>query len=111
MKTTTVGIDCGMRRKKGVTPVAILGSADFDAGNVDPATLAFGPDGALAVKGVGLEDVNEDGFLDLVTRYVTEALRPMRSSLVTATRSTSRRRTARSSASRARRWARVPLAS
>ena len=54
----------------GVIPVAILGSDTFDVTEVDPGTVVL--DGAAArVKGKSgktgsLEDVNDDGFDDLV---------------------------------------------
>jgi len=60
----------------GVIPVAILGSADFDASTVDPFTVAL--DGAaVRVKGKSgnagsLEDVNGDGFQDLVVQITDE---------------------------------------
>jgi hypothetical protein len=59
---------------RGVIPVAILGSDSFDAAEVDVATLAFGPAGAVPVDKTGgrLEDVNADGFTDLVSRFRTE---------------------------------------
>ncbi|MEJ2183242.1 MAG: PKD domain-containing protein [Nitrospirota bacterium] len=55
----------------GVIPVAVLGSADFDVNNIDPSTVQLE---GLAVKAVGkgnkllshIEDVNGDGFDDLV---------------------------------------------
>lgn len=58
----------------GVIPVAILGTADFDATQVDPYTLTLE---GLPVKAVGksekllahYEDVNGDGFLDLVVQF------------------------------------------
>ncbi|MCL7938001.1 MAG: hypothetical protein M8860_13005 [marine benthic group bacterium] len=64
----------------GTIPVAILGAAEFDVTTVDPLSLAFGPaDGPwtspvhdLGIPGVfddHLQDVNEDGFIDLVTHY------------------------------------------
>ncbi len=63
---------------KGVIPVAILSSADFDASTVDPFTITLA-DVAVKVKGKSgnagsLEDVNDDGLLDLVVHVYTEGL-------------------------------------
>ena len=55
--------------------VAILGSAEFDVTQLDVASLAFGPDGAAPIAGTPedpfprIEDVNEDGFDDLVVLF------------------------------------------
>ncbi len=68
---------------KGMLPVAILGSADFDATAIDPSTLTLGdgvgPDTPAATKPNGtyhasIEDVNDDGEPDLVVRFRTHEL-------------------------------------
>jgi hypothetical protein len=63
-----------IRRTRGVIPVAVLGSAEFDVATIDVATLAFGPDGAapthdLTVMDDHYADVDLDGYLDLVSHY------------------------------------------
>ena len=59
---------------RGVIPVAILGSDTFDVADVDVTTLAFGPNGAATVPGMGgpPTDVNNDGLTDLVSFFLTE---------------------------------------
>jgi hypothetical protein len=60
-------------RSRGVIPVAILSTSDFDAASVDPGTLRFGPGGATVAIGQGnLEDVDGDGLLDLVVHFRTQ---------------------------------------
>ena len=69
-----------LKKKKGVIPVAILGSDEFDVTLVDVTTLTFGvgaqvPDHDLTdvfVYTEHLQDVNGDGFMDLVSHYVTD---------------------------------------
>jgi hypothetical protein len=64
-------------KSNGVIPVALLGSALFNVTLIDVTTLAFGPSGAslahdltdLVVLAEHLQDVNTDGFTDLVSHY------------------------------------------
>jgi hypothetical protein len=55
----------------GDLPVAILGSDTFDVADVDVGTLAFGLGGAPPAHchGPHFEDVNDDGFTDLMAHY------------------------------------------
>jgi hypothetical protein len=64
---------------QGKVPVAVLGSATFDATKVDPATvtlagapIAKNPKGKLMAS---FEDVNGDGLLDLVVQVDTQTLK------------------------------------
>ena len=59
-------------RSKGVIPVAVLGSMDFDATQIDSSTVAFGPGGASAVHDGHVEDVNGDSFDDMVFHFSTQ---------------------------------------
>jgi hypothetical protein len=59
---------------KGVIPVAILSTDSFDATDVDPLSVRFGHNGATVVHKAGhVEDVNNDGILDLILHFDTEA--------------------------------------
>jgi hypothetical protein len=60
----------------GVIQVAILTTSvaageavDFDATDVDPSTVAFGPGGATPVNPVRLKDVDHDGDIDLLLHF------------------------------------------
>lgn len=61
---------------RGVIPVAILGSADFDVSEIDVGTLLFGGL-AVRVRGKGplchVEDTNGDPFPDLVCQFEDNA--------------------------------------
>lgn len=65
----------------GVTPLAVLTTSiaagdarDFDATQIDVATVAFGPGGAPEAHGKGHpEDVDGDGDLDVVLHFGTQA--------------------------------------
>ena len=56
-------------KSKGVIPVAIISTTDFDASSVAASSLAFGPGGAPAVHGGHLEDVSGDGLLALMLHF------------------------------------------
>jgi len=56
-------------RSKGVIPVAVLGSSDFDATQVDFSTVVFGPDEASPVHDGHVEDLNGDFFDDMVFHF------------------------------------------
>lgn len=63
---------------RGNVPVAIFGTADFDATTVDPTTITLAG-ASVKLKGKGtpmasFEDVNEDGILDIVVHVDTSAL-------------------------------------
>jgi hypothetical protein len=63
---------------RGTTPVAILGTEVFDVTTVDVTTIRFAgapirrkPNGTLQYS---YEDVNDDGILDLMMHFSTQAL-------------------------------------
>ncbi len=58
---------------KGVIPVAILTTDDFDATTVDPLSVKFGVGEATECHGQGhIEDVDGDGDLDMVLHFKTQ---------------------------------------
>ena len=59
-------------RSKGVIPVAVLGSIHFDALQVNPTTVTFGRAGASPAHDGHVEDVNEDGFMDMMFHFKTQ---------------------------------------
>ncbi len=60
-------------KSMGVITVAILTTDDFDATTVDPMTVEFGPGGAAECHERGhIEDVDEDGDLDMVMHFRTQ---------------------------------------
>ncbi len=60
-------------KSKGVIPVAVLTTPEFDAADVDPTTVGFGPDTAgIAHSAAHLEDVDGDGDIDLLMHFRTQ---------------------------------------
>jgi len=64
-------------KSKGVIPVAVLTTDDFDSSNIDPATVIFSD--AQPVRWV-IEDVDDDGDLDLLFHFKTQELNLTKSS-------------------------------
>ena len=58
-------------KSNGVITVAVLGSIDFDAGQVDYSTVVFGPGEATPVHDGHVEDVDGDGFMDMLFHFRT----------------------------------------
>lgn len=57
-------------REIGVLPVAILATAEFDAGTVDAGSVQFGPGRATEAHGTGhIEDANQDGRPDMLLHF------------------------------------------
>ena len=67
---------------KGVVPVAVLTTEEFDASSVDPATVTFA--GAAPLRSA-LEDVDGDGDGDLVLHFKTQELTALNKSSTEAT--------------------------
>jgi hypothetical protein len=59
-------------KSQGVVPVAILTTTDFNALDADPQTVVFG--GAHPVKWA-IEDVDGDGYSDIILQFKTADLR------------------------------------
>jgi hypothetical protein len=87
IKPASMPNSINLKNKKGVTPVAILSTPDFDATNVDPATVLFA---GVAPLRWAIEDVDEilvwdlvleefvwigDGDDDLILHFSSPALR------------------------------------
>ena len=58
-------------KSKGVVPVAILSTAEFDPSTLDPDTVVFA--GAAPVRWI-LEDLNGDGQPDMLLHFKTQDL-------------------------------------
>ncbi len=55
-----------------VIPVAVLGSVNFDATQVDFSTAEFGPGKASPIHDGHVEDVNNDDIFDMVFHFNTQ---------------------------------------
>ena len=53
-------------------PAAVLGSTDFDAMQVDVSTVRFGPAEASPAHDGHVEDVNNDGYMDMMFHFKTQ---------------------------------------
>lgn len=84
LKSTTLVVDIDIKpgdaenpinlKSKGVIPVVILTTEDFDATTVDPLSVTFGPDGATEAHNKGhIEDADGDGDLDLILHFKTQS--------------------------------------
>jgi hypothetical protein len=63
------------REEQRIVPIAILGSANFDARTVDINSLQFGPGRASPTdKGAVFQDVNGDGIPDMVAHFSVPAI-------------------------------------
>lgn len=60
-----------LRKKRKLITVAVQGSAEFDATQVDFSTVTFGPDNAPPAHQGHVKDVNGDGFMDTKFHFET----------------------------------------
>jgi hypothetical protein len=60
-------------KSRGVLLVAVLGSGEFDATQVDSSTVHFGPGEASPVRDSRVVDVNHDGYLDTLLYFNKKA--------------------------------------
>jgi len=62
-------------KSQGLLTVAVYGSEDLDVLDIDPGTLAFGPaaEGLAHQNGPHVDDLDTDGFLDLVLHFHTRS--------------------------------------
>ena len=56
-------------RKSSLIDVVVITTNDFDALEIDPNTVEFGPDGANNHGKVHVEDIDLDGDMDLLLRF------------------------------------------
>lgn len=62
-------------RENGATPVAILGSTNYDVGQINLASLRLGPGNASPLSNQQhFEDVNGDGLPDLVVQFPSQQI-------------------------------------
>jgi len=59
-------------KSKGVVPVAVFGSMNFDALQIDFLTVTFGSASASPVHDGHVEDVNGDDFVDMMFHFKTQ---------------------------------------
>lgn len=62
-------------RAQGDTPVAILGTTNFQVSSIDAASLRLGPGGSTpSANQVHFDDVNGDGIIDMVAQFPTQEI-------------------------------------